>query len=241
MDLLRDGMTDAELARHLRELEKMASLGRLSAGIVHEVNNPLAAILGLVQILMLKGETSPETLPDLLKIDAEVRRIQALVQGVLTYARGAKPVMKAVDAARVCADTLELARLELKRRRVRVSLELEGELPAVQADAAGLKQVLLNLLLNAGHALGDGPGAVWLRGRRRGDRVELRVEDDGPGVPEELRGRLFEPFVTSKPEGQGTGLGLYVSAQIVRAHGGALRYEPRDGGGAVFAFELPIA
>ncbi len=241
MDLLREGMSEAELAGHLGELEKLAGFGRLSAGIVHEVNNPLAVILGLIQILLRRGDTSAESLPDLLKIDAEVRRIQHLVQGLLTYARGAKPAMAPVDAGRVAEDTLDLAMPELKRRRVRASVEVASDLPPVLADASVLKQVLLNLLLNAAHAVGEHGGRVWVRALRRGARVELSVADDGPGVPQQLRARLFEPFMTTKPEGQGTGLGLYVSAQIVRAHGGALRYEPDVSGGASFLLDLPLA
>lgn len=240
VDLTREGLSQADVARRLAELEKMAALGRLSAGVVHEVNNPLAVILGLVQILMRRADTSPEALSDLLKLDAEVRRIQKLVQGMLGYARGAKPAMAPIDAALVAEDTLELAAPELKRRRVRAALETEPDLPAVLADAAGVKQVLLNLLLNAAHAMADTGGRLWLDVRRRDRRLELSVADEGPGVPEALRGRLFEAFVTSKPQGEGTGLGLFVSAQIVRAHGGVLRHEPREGGGAVFSFDLPL-
>jgi signal transduction histidine kinase len=231
----------AELAQRMGHVEKMAALGRMAAGIAHEVNNPLTAILGLTGVLMRRPDTASASLPNLLKIDAEVRRISKLVSDLLGFSRGAAPSLAAVDLDALVGDTLELAAPELKRRRAQAVVEREPGLPAAQADAHGLKQVLLNLLLNAAQALDGRGGTIRVGLRRAGGRLCVEVRDDGPGVAPEIVGRLFEPFCTTKPEGQGTGLGLYVSAEIVRRHGGRLTYFPAPEGGAGFRFDLPAA
>jgi signal transduction histidine kinase len=232
----------AELAKRILHVEKMAALGRMAGGIAHEVNNPLTAILGLSSVLMRRPDTSPESLPTLLKIDAEVRRIQKLVTDLLGFSRGTPPALGPVDLRQVARETLELAAPELKRRRVAGELEAPEDLPAALGDAHALKQVLLNLLLNAAYALEGRAGATArVTLSARGGRLAVGVVDNGPGVPADLADRIFEPFFTTKPEGQGTGLGLYVSAEIVRRHGGRLVCEPAPGGGAAFRFELPLA
>ena len=231
----------AELSKRMIHVDKMAALGRMAAGIAHEVNNPLTAIMGLTAVLMRRPETAPESLPNLLKIDAEVRRIQKLVQDLLGFSRGSPPALGAVDLRAVAQETLELAAPEFKRRRVQATLDAPEGLPRARGDAHALKQVLLNLALNAAQALDGRGGHVTLSVAERAGRLEVRLVDDGPGVPPEIANRIFEPFFTTKPEGQGTGLGLYVSAEIMRRHGSRLVCEPAPGGGAVFRFDLPQA
>ena len=233
-----------ELSRQMARVDKMAALGRMAGGIAHEVNNPLTAILGLTAVLMRRPETAPDSLPNLLKIDAEVRRIQKLVQDLLGFSRGSPPSLGPVDLRRVAEETLDLAAAEFKRRGIRAELDAPADLPRALGDSHALKQVLLNLALNAAQALelaGRRGGRVRLTLSRAGGRLEVRMADDGPGVPPELADRIFEPFFTTKPEGQGTGLGLYVSAEIVRRHGGRLVCEAAPGGGALFRFDLPEA
>lgn len=231
----------SELAERMGHVEKMAALGRMAAGIAHEVNNPLTAILGLAQVLMRRSETPPSSLPTLLKIDAEVRRIQKLVADLLGFSRGAPPESAPVDLKLLAEETLELAAPELKRRRAKALVEAPAGLPQALGDAHALKQVLLNLLLNAAHAVDGRGGTIRVRLARAGARLHVEVQDDGPGIPPEVAARLFEPFCTTKPEGQGTGLGLYVSAEIVRRHGGRLAYAPVSGSGARFWFDVPAA
>jgi signal transduction histidine kinase len=223
------------------QVEKMAALGRMAAGIVHEVNNPLSAILGLTEVLLRRPDTAPESLPTLLKIDAEVRRIHKLMVDMLGFSRGATPAMGPVDLRRVAEETIDLAAPELKRRRVVALIEAAPDLPAAVGDAHALKQVLFNLLLNAAQAIDGQGGHIWLRLDEAAGRLQVEAADDGPGVPPEIADRIFEPFFTTKPEGQGTGLGLFTSAEIVRHHGSRLWVEPRPGGGAVFGFDLPTA
>jgi two-component system NtrC family sensor kinase len=231
----------ADLARRMVQVEKMAALGRMAAGIVHEVNNPLSAILGLTEVLLRRPDTSPASLPTLLKVDAEVRRIQKIMVEMLGFSRDGAPALGPVELLRVAQETLDLASPELKRRRVQATIEASPDLPLALGDAHALKQVLLNLLLNAAQAIDGRGGHVWLRLEEAAGRLQVETADDGPGVPTDIADRIFEPFFTTKPEGQGTGLGLFTSVEIVRRHGGRLWCEPRPGGGAVFGFDLPKA
>jgi signal transduction histidine kinase len=231
----------AELARRMVQVEKMAALGRMAAGIVHEVNNPLSAILGLTEVLLRRPDTRPESLPTLLKIDAEVRRIKVLMVNMLGFSRGTLPAMGPVELRQVAEETLALADPELRRRRVAACVEAAPDLPPALGDAHALKQVLFNLVLNAAQAIDGRGGHVWLRLEEAGGRLQVEAADDGPGVPPEIADRIFEPFFTTKPEGQGTGLGLFTSAEIVRRHGSRIWVESRPGGGAVFGFDLPKA
>ena len=231
----------ADLARRMVHVEKMAALGRMAAGIAHEVNNPLSAILGLTGVLLRRPGTRPESLPTLLKIDAEVRRIQELLTELLGFSRGAPPAPGPVELPRLAEETLDLAAPEFKRHRALAELTAAPGLPPALGDAHALKQVLLNLVLNAVQAVDGRGGHVWLRIEEAGGRLQVEMADNGPGVPPELCDRIFEPFFTTKPEGQGTGLGLFTSAEIVQRHGGRLWHEPRPGGGAVFRFDLPKA
>ena len=231
----------AELARHMAQLEKLAALGRMAAGVAHEVNNPLAAILNYTEVLLRRSDTRPESLPTLLKIDAEVRRIRELLTDLLGYSRDVARSSGPVELPPLAEETLQLAAPEFKRRQVQAQLLSAPDLPPALGDSHGIKQVLLNLLLNSAQALEGRGGHVWLGVEEAGGRLFVEAADDGPGVPPELAGRIFEPFFTTKPEGQGTGLGLFTSAEIVARHGGRLRHEPRPGGGAVFRFDLPRA
>jgi signal transduction histidine kinase len=231
----------ADLARRMVQVEKMAALGRMAAGIVHEVNNPLSAIVGLTEVLLRRPDITADSLATLLKIHAEVQRIQRIMVGMLGFSRGAAPAMGPVDMSRVAEETLSLAAPEFKSRRVQAVLEAAPGLALARGDADALKQVLFNLMLNAAQAIDGRGGHVWLSLEEGGGRVQVEAADDGPGVPPEIADRIFEPFFTTKPEGQGTGLGLFTSAEIVRRHGGRLWVAPRPGGGAVFGFDLPRA
>jgi len=231
----------ADLARHMAQLEKLAALGRMAAGVAHEVNNPLAAILNYTEVLLRRSDTRPESLPTLLKIDAEVRRIRELLADLLGFSRDVARSLGPVELPMLAEETLQLAAPEFKRRRVQAELLAAPGLPPALGEAHGLKQVLLNLLLNAAQAIDGRGGHVWVGVAEAGSRLSVEAADDGPGVPPELAGRIFEPFFTTKPEGQGTGLGLCTSADIVQRQGGRLCYEPRPGGGAIFRFDLPRA
>jgi signal transduction histidine kinase len=228
--------------------EKLASVGRLAAGVAHEVGNPLAAILGYVE-MMLRDEggaggrpnpIEPELRKDMLeRVRKETERIHGIIQELLAYSRPATGELTAVDAARVIDGALSLVKAQSRSRELDAEVRVAPELPPLRATPDKLTQVLLNLIINAADAT-DGKGHVVVEARRYGERVVISVADDGPGVPPALRDRIFDPFFTTKEPGQGTGLGLAVSASIVEGFGGTLRLAPSPKG-ARFEISLPVA
>jgi signal transduction histidine kinase len=217
--------------------EKLVTVGRLAAGVAHEVGNPLAAVLGYVDLLLHDEPPEGPRREPLERIRKETDRIRAIIAELLDYAR---PVVGAVEAVRldeVVEASLSLVRPQARFRDVAVVRALPRDLPSVAASASRLTQVLLNLLLNAADAMAGG-GTVTIEARADGELVELRVADSGPGVAEPDRARIFDPFFTTKEPGQGTGLGLSISRHIVEAYGGTLTLAPSDGG-ALFVVRLP--
>jgi signal transduction histidine kinase len=227
--------------------ERLATVGRLGSGIAHEVGNPLGAITGYVELTRdrlrhIGGRPDARLEADdfLQRIAAEAARIDRLVRDLLDLARPADPVLGAVELAAPVDAALRLARVQGRFRGVEVDLALPPDLPRVIADERRLGQVFLNLLLNAGDALG-GHGHVRIAARLAGGGVEVEVADDGPGIPAADLPRVFEPFFTTKGAGQGTGLGLALSHAAVEAFGGELRAANGAAGGAVFTLRLAAA
>ena len=236
------------------QTEKLSSLGTLVAGLAHEINNPL---MGLGNYVQYARDHSDGRVRELLgKADHEIGRIAGIVDNLLQYARPADDAgSEAVDLIAVARRAAELVAAELRRCRIVLYDRLPAGLPAVQADAAALQQVLLNLLINARDALDarcaagtsrEGAAPPWIAleaGTVSGaggqiDRVWIAVIDNGVGVPAELRGRIFDPFVSTKPRGAGTGLGLSVSDGIVRGFGGSLTLVSTGAGSTSFRVEL---
>lgn len=210
--------------------EKMASIGRLAAGVAHEINNPLGVILGYVRVLGKKAEAG--LAEDLKVIEAETLRCKEIVDGLLDLSRPIKPGSNLVDLRELADDVA--ARLADSEQAKATSINVEGE-SSVPGDALKLRQVVFNLVKNAVEAA-DSEGRVEVRIVDHGDRAELSVSDSGPGLPDGVREHLFEPFFTTKP--RGTGLGLAVSRAIARAHGGDLTAESPERG-ARLVLRLP--
>jgi len=237
--------TQAQLVRS----ERMASVGRLAAGVAHEIGNPIAALMGM-QDLLVDGDLPPETQRDFLqRMRRETERIHTVVRDLLDFARpeempkagGAPPAPADVRAA--VEDVVSLVRTQKAFRSVRLETDVEGT-PLVVLPGPRLTQVLLNLVLNAGQAIaasGRVDGHVRVRARPDGPRVRIEVEDDGPGIAPAVRDRLFEPFVTTKEIGEGTGLGLAVCRGLVESAGGEIGLDASHGPGARFYVELPAA
>jgi signal transduction histidine kinase len=221
--------------------EKLAVVGSLAAGLAHEIGTPLNVISATAEYLLLDG-LAGEQAKRLREIVAETDRIGRLVRDLLSFARasGGGPVPVRVDEA--VDRVLSFVHVPLGKKRVRVERDLPAGLPPVLADPDGLQQVLLNLVVNAVHAVPEG-GRVGVRawkGQEAGEPVvTVEIHDDGPGVPEELRERIFDPFFTTRPDG--TGLGLAVCARVVAAHGGDLRVGRGPLGGASFVVQLRAA
>ncbi|HEY4103378.1 MAG TPA: ATP-binding protein, partial [Polyangiaceae bacterium] len=223
--------------------ERLASVGRLAAGLAHEIGNPIAALLGL-EDLLLEGGLDPNEQHDfLLRMRKETERINRILRDLLQFARpGEKQELTPArgDVAEAIADTAALIAPQKAMRDVTLELAVPEGLPPVALGAEQLVQLVLNLLLNSVDAL-DGGGRVRVSAERAPRGVRLIVEDNGPGVAATVRERLFEPFVTTKEIGKGTGLGLAVCRGLVEAVGGSISLDTAFRDGARFVVQLPAA
>ncbi len=226
----------------LMEHEKLSTVGKLAAGLVHEIRNRLTTILGQAELLLL-GSDEPEKGRERLQIIVkETSRAAGMLQNLLQFSRRGSTEQRPCRLEDQIRWALDVEGPELRRRGIRVVTELES-VPAVLADEGQIQQVLLNLIRNAYESMASQVGerllTVRLSEADRGVRTEIL--DTGPGIPQDLLRRLFEAFTTTKPAGEGTGLGLWVSYAIVERHDGSLRAANRPEGGAVLTIELPCA
>lgn len=211
-----------EQRQSLIRSEKLASVGRLAAGVAHEVGNPLQAIIGFTDILLTTSPSAERQHDALSRVQGEAERIHKIIGELLDYTRPVDDAAEPVALARVCEQALALLRPQRRFKNVEVERRGLEDVPVVGVGAQRLVQVLVNLLLNAADALGEAGGKVELTARRRDDAVELAVRNDGPAIAAEHREQIFDPFFTTKEPGQGTGLGLAVSQSIVESYGGQL-------------------
>jgi len=240
---LSTAIENSKLYERMRERDRLAALGEMAAGLAHEIRNPLGAIKGAAQCL------DPQRMPGeegefLEVIVEEVNRLNGVVTAFLDYARPLKQSFGPTDINEVVTRTLKLIQNEIPEN-VELQLELSESLNKVEADAEQLKQVLINLVQNAIHAIGRSLGKIIIRTLRperfsdfRGaDTVELQVTDTGPGIPVDQQLHIFVPFFTTKQKG--TGLGLAICQRIVKNHGGTITVQSRVGEGATFLIRLP--
>ena len=233
--------------RTLVRSERLASVGRLSAGLAHEIGNPIAALLGFEELL-LSGDLTEEEQRDFLeRMKRETERIHRVLRQLLDFARpAASPhaIGAAVEPGSIAEsidDACSLIRPQKSFQDIELIEDVTPDLPTVALSREQLTQVLINLLLNAADATGS-KGKVWVRARRTDENgVVLEVEDDGPGIVESMRDAVFEPFMTTKDVGQGTGLGLAVCRGLVEGAGGTIAIEEGELGGAKFCVRLPLA
>ncbi len=243
LEIYRDVTGQRMVQSKLLQTEKMAGLGQLVSGIAHELNNPLTSIIGYSQLLLGRRLTAPQEADGRL-IHQEAERAARIVKNLLLFAREARPERRPVNLNEIVERTLALRNYELRVENIELSQDLAQDLPLVVADAAQLQQVLLNLLVNAEQAIrqGSGEGNIRVRTRKtpRG-RVSFEIVDSGPGIPQEIIPRIFDPFFSTKPSGAGTGLGLSITCGIVKEHGGDITVQSQLGHGAKFIVELPAA
>ena len=238
----------SELTKAQRQLfrsERLASVGRLAAGLAHEIGNPIAALMGL-QELLLDGDLSPSEQRDFVKrMQLETERIHRTLRDLLQFARPSREVTGSAGSGDVEAavhDTAALVVHQSSMKELELSIDVYPGLPPVTLATEQLVQVLLNLILNAADALqGQKGGKISVSARPEPESVELEVRDNGPGVAPEVADQIFEPFFTTKEVGKGTGLGLSVCQGLVGAAGGSLSLDPSATQGARFIVQLPLA
>jgi len=222
--------------------QKLAEIGRLAAGVVHELNNPLTAVTAYADALVRKLSIQGHDPADVqkLKIILEAgERIHRLSRDLIAYARPPQEKKEAVDLAGVMQQAAQMCEPALRTARASVEQRLEA-VPAVWGVPGSLLQVFVNLVTNAAHALEPRGGVVTLELAQAGGCIAARVTDDGPGMPPEVQRRAFEPFFTTKPNGKGSGLGLSIVQGIVARHGGSIEVESALGAGSTFTVTLPI-
>ena len=231
------------LQQQVVRAERLATLGQLAAGVVHELNNPLTSITVYAEYLVRKlaaGGTEEADLEKLRRIGASAQRILRFSRDLVQYARPSGRDLEPVDLAAVVRQSVSICEHLLERGGIVLDVEVDPELPVVRAIGGQLEQVLINLITNATHAVENG-GRIVVRAQVESPSAALlEVADSGPGIPDEDRDRIFEPFFTTKSDGKGTGLGLPIVRNIVEQHHGEIRVERSDLGGAAFRVILPI-
>jgi len=240
--VLTDVTADRRLRQQLAQADKMSSLGEMISGVAHELNNPLASILGYTQLLRAKAEDESSS-HRFEVLQKEAQRCRRIVENLLSFARSRAPVRTAFSLNEVVQSVLSLMGYALRVENIEVVTNLDPDLPALRGDAHQVQQVLVNLLTNALHALReyrDDGRIVLCTSRDEDGTVCLEVLDNGPGIPEEMRGKIFDPFFTTKAEGAGTGLGLSLVYGIVDSHGGTIEVLTPADGGTAFRVGMPV-
>jgi PAS domain S-box-containing protein len=244
-DITENKRSAEELARQREssyQREKLAALGSLLAGVAHELNNPLSVVVA--RAIMLEEESYPAAQVAASKIRTAAERCARIVRTFLAMARQQPPERVPVAINDVASAALDIAAYTVRTSSIEVAVDLAEDIPPILADPDQLHQVLLNLIVNAQQVLRDRAGPRRIRVASRYDpdarAIRIAVADNGPGIPEHLRARVFEPYFTTKPTGLGTGMGLAVSHGIVEAHGGTLTLDCPEMGGAVFTITLPV-
>jgi two-component system NtrC family sensor kinase len=231
----------ADTQNQLAQADKLASVGRLAAGIAHEINNPLTGVLSYASLLRKRMDQDPSACEDLDVIVRETVRCRGIIRGLLDFARPTAPARKPTDLNDVVRRAVSVVMTQLSMQKVVLSLDLAPDLPSANLDGNQIQQVVVNLLLNAADAIGTEGGTIRaITHPGAGSLIELLLEDSGKGIPAEDLPRIFEPFFTTKGN-HGTGLGLAVSWGIVEAHGGSLEAQSKPGNGTCFTLRLPTA
>jgi PAS domain S-box-containing protein len=239
----RDVTELKRLEEQLIQAEKLAAMGQMLAGVAHELNNPLTAILGATELLRERGGIEEDTKRQLDLTHRQARRAARIVQNLLDFSRPAAPQKKPLDVNTLVERTLQLHEHSLRRNNVAVDFHPLPDLPGVVGDANQLMQVFLNLVTNAEYAIREvrESGRLQIRLVRDSSRIAVTFQDDGVGIRPEAFPHLFDPFYTTKRPGGGTGLGLSICMAIVREHGGTIEAESLPAGGSAFTVHLPAA
>jgi len=225
----------------LLQADKLASLGQLSAGIAHEINNPLGLVLGYTKLVLKEAGPANEFNEDLKIIEKHALNCKKIVENLLKFSRATSTTKSLVDLHELIRDVVDVVANKFRVEGIRIETDLAPDLPKVEVDPDKIRQVFMNILMNGRQAI-EGAGAITIDtsfDRHKGG-ISIRFTDSGSGIPPEIVHRIFDPFFTTKPTGMGTGLGLAVSYGIVKDHDGEIRVESSPGKGSSFTVELPI-
>ena len=229
------------MEKQMAQADKLASIGQLSAGIAHEINNPLGVILGYTQLLLRNEITETDRYSDLKTIEKHVKNCKSIVEDLLNFARSSKSEIKTTRINEAADDVLNFILHHSKLDGIDIIRNYDEGVPPMLLDEKKIRQVLINLLMNAGHAVGR-KGSISLSTEyiMQDNKVAIKVADTGYGIEKKNLPRIFDPFFTTKPTGEGTGLGLSVSYGIVKSHGGEILVESEPGEKTLFTVLLPV-
>ncbi len=239
--LVKDIEQRRMMEKQMAQADKLASIGQLSAGIAHEINNPLGVILGYTQLLLRNEKTETDRYSDLKTIEKHVKNCKSIVKDLLNFARSSKPEIKITRVNEAAEEVLNFVLHHSKLEGIEIVRDYDRSVPPMLLDEKKIKQVLINLLMNAGHAVGN-KGTIRLSTEymRSDNKTAIKIADTGDGIEKKDISCIFDPFFTTKPTGEGTGLGLSVSYGIVKSHGGEILVESEPGKGSAFTVVLPV-
>jgi signal transduction histidine kinase/CheY-like chemotaxis protein len=245
--LFEDQSDKRRLQEQLLQSEKMSAIGQLIAGVAHDLNNPLASVVGFSDLLGEAADVPPRLAEPLAVIRQEAERASAIVRNLLSFARRQEGERQLQSIRPILESTHQLLKNQLLAARIELALTFEPGLPEVEVHANQIKQVFVNIINNAAQAIAssrhkEGGGRIEIATKCEPDGLSVHVSDNGPGIPEAVAQRVFEPFFSTKSEGEGTGLGLSICLGIVKEHGGNITVDPGGAGsgrGATFVVELP--
>ena len=242
LGVVRDISQQKKMTERLVSADRLASLGEMAAGLAHEVNNPLTAVMGFSYLLLQNTDTPADVRNDVEAIYKEGKRAAEIIRNFLTFARGQKPEKQAVYINDILEEVLKLRHNQMENENIQVNVNLWEDLPAIQGDISQLQQVFLNIILNAEYFMYrvNRRGTLTVNTRLVDGKIVAVIADDGPGIAPDAIGRIFDPFYTTKDVGEGTGLGLSICHGIVMEHGGTIFAESELGRGATLTVELPI-
>jgi len=229
-----------DMKQQLLQADKLASLGQLSAGVAHEINNPLGLILGYTQLLMRGESEGRQVSEDLKTIEKQARNCKMIIEALLNFARKTETQKIVININQTIKNIVAVIRHQFELDNVNLVTKLDETIQPVMGDNEKLKQVIMNLLMNAKQAISESGDITIMTFEPNHNRVCIIIEDSGSGIPANIINKIFDPFFTTKPTGLGTGLGLSVSYGIVEEHKGKISVQSKEGKGTTFKVELPV-